>query len=114
MGAPSRVLPIFAPDCHLHALAERTYVQWILSESVVSGGVSAKVTLLGVCTAVRGGDGSGEGERASGAVHAGRRGCTSQDLGAAGLGARTGLSASSCVGAASGVGGTAGGGNGAG
>eukprot|EP00971_Amphidinium_carterae_P205613 4080296-Amphidinium_carterae.2 len=31
MGAPSRVRPIFAPDCHLHACAERTYVQWILS-----------------------------------------------------------------------------------
>eukprot|EP00971_Amphidinium_carterae_P311266 6186538-Amphidinium_carterae.1 len=44
--------------------------------------MSAKVTRLGVCGGALTSSTSGDGERASGAVQAGRRESTSQDLGA--------------------------------
>eukprot|EP00971_Amphidinium_carterae_P022139 436806-Amphidinium_carterae.4 len=89
MGAPSRVLPIFAPDCQRQALAERTY--WTTTQSVVSGGVSTKVTRFGACAGVCIGSASDEGESASGAAQAGRRERVAQDLGSISLGTGTGL-----------------------
>eukprot|EP00971_Amphidinium_carterae_P113982 2258502-Amphidinium_carterae.1 len=58
--------------------------------------MSAKVTRLGVCSGALTGSASGDGERASGAVQAGRRESTSQvlDLGAPSAGSGTGLSVS--------------------
>eukprot|EP00971_Amphidinium_carterae_P205614 4080296-Amphidinium_carterae.3 len=61
---------------------------------MVSAGMSAKVTRLGVCCGAHRGSASGGGDSRSGAVQAGRSACASQEVGAAVMGASTGLSES--------------------